>query len=357
MAGRGRDEVMARPGRRAAAAADPDSVGQAEAVARERERIARLTRRRAALGLSQARIARLIQTSQSAVARLESGRHDVHLSTLTRYAGAVGLSLDLVEATETPTWDSAENHGPETAGTASAEQACLEQSLRAAASHASARPEGRPEQKPESVPAMITQMPDRPDPDHVLTWRQQKVLEVIRGFVQERGYSPSIREIGEAVGLASTSSVAFQLATLQRKGYLRRSPRIVEVRLPGDPAAQPGLGPEQGQAADVPGIAIFSLPGPVVGDSALVLHKVGDSMIGAAITDGDWVVVRQRPSAQASDLRDGDLVAAEIDGVATVRTLKQSGGQVCLSPMPTLDEKVSILGRVVAVLRVGAAAL
>ena len=204
---------------------------------------------------------------------------------------------------------------------------------------------------------MITEMPDRPDLDHVLTWRQQKVLEVIRGSVQERGYSPSMREIGEAVGLASTSSVAFQLATLQRKGYLRRSPRIVEVRLPGDPAAQPEPGPEQGRAADMPGIAIFSLPGQVVGDSALVLHKIGDSMIGAAITDGDWVVVRQRPSAQADDLRDGDLVAAEIDGVAMVGTLKQSGGQVCLSPMPTLDEKVSILGRVVAVLRVGAAAL
>ncbi len=181
--------------------------------------------------------------------------------------------------------------------------------------------------------------------------------------MQERGYPPSMREIGEAVGLASTSSVAFQLATLQRKGYLRRPPRIVDVRLPGDPAAQPEPGPEDDQTADMPGIAIFPLPEQVVGGGALVLHKVvGDSMIGAAVTDGDWVVVRQQSSAQDGDLRDGDLVAAEIDGVATVRALERSGGQVFLRPrnpayMPTLEEKASILGRVVAVLRVGAAAL
>ena len=87
-----------------------------------------------------------------------------------------------------------------------------------------ARPKGRPGRKPKgSVPAVVTEMPDRPDPDHVLTWRQRKVLQVIRDSVQRRGYPPSMREIGEAVGLTSTSSVSYQLSTLQSKGYLRRT--------------------------------------------------------------------------------------------------------------------------------------
>src|SRR5277367_1303489 len=106
-----------------------------------------------------------------------------------------------------------------------------------------ARPKGRPGRKPKgSVPAVVTEMPDRPDPDHVLTWRQRKVLQVIRDSVQRRGYPPSMREIGEAVGLTSTSSVSYQLSTLQRKGYLHRDvgrPRTVEVRLPGHPAVRP----------------------------------------------------------------------------------------------------------------------
>ena len=89
--------------------------------------------------------------------------------------------------------------------------------------------------------------PDKPDPDHVLTWRQRKVLQVIRESVQKRGYPPSMREIGEAVGLTSTSSVSYQLSTLQRKGYLHRDvgrPRTVEVRLPGHPAVRPEPGRE-----------------------------------------------------------------------------------------------------------------
>src|SRR5215813_2694594 len=82
------------------------------------------------------------------------------------------------------------------------------------------RPKGRPGRKPKgSVPVVIPETPDRPDPDHVLTWRQRKVLQVIRDSVQKRGYPPSMREIGEAVGLTSTFSVSYQLSTLQRKGY------------------------------------------------------------------------------------------------------------------------------------------
>src|ERR1700727_1934087 len=105
------------------------------------------------------------------------------------------------------------------------------------------RPKGRTGRKPKgSSPVVIPETPDKPDPDHVLTWRQRKVLQVIRDSVQKRGYPPSMREIGEAVGLTSTSSVSYQLSTLQRKGYLHRDvgrPRTVEVRLPGHPAVRP----------------------------------------------------------------------------------------------------------------------
>ena len=320
---------MASPGRESAAEAGPDSAGRADAVAREL--IAGLARRRAASGLSQAHIARLMHTSQPAIARLESGRHDVAFKTLARYAGALGVSLGVVEDAETPGGDSAGSPGPD----------------------ADAGPEGRP-----GTSAVITQVSDRRDPGTVLTWRQRKVLQAIRVFVQKRGYPPSMREIGEAVGLASTSSVAFQLENLQRKGYLHRRPRIVEVRLPGDTAAWPELRLEEGETAEMPGIDVFRLPGELIGGGTLCLIKVvGDSMTGAGITDGDWAVVRQQSSAQGGGLRDGYLVAAEIDGVPTVRTYRHSDGHISLSShnpayMPTVDdEKVSILGRVIAVLR------
>ena len=229
----------------------------------------------------------------------------------------------------------------------------------------------------------------RPGPDHVLTSRQRKVLNVIKDSVQKRGYPPSMREIGEAVGLASTSSVASQLSALQRKGYLYRDvgrPRAVEVRLPGL-QARPEPGREEDEAAGIPDIDIpsqeagyapvvgritpggpilpdqhmkdvFRLPRELVGedDPLVVLKVVGDSMIGAAIADGDWVVVRPQPPARDDDLRDGELVAADIDGAVMVRTCKQIDGHVWLIPhhptyTPTTGDKASILGRVVTVLR------
>ena len=234
------------------------------------------------------------------------------------------------------------------------------------------------------MPVVIPETPDKPDPDHVLTWRQRKVLQVIRESVQQRGYPPSMREIGEAVGLTSTSSVSHQLSTLQAKGYLHRDPgrpRIVEVRLPGHPAARPEPGRDKDEAAEIPGIDIpsqktayvplvgqiaagepmlaeqdvedvFPLPRQLVGEGTLFLFKViGDSMIGAAIADGDWVVVRQQSLA-----RDGDLVAADIDGVAAVRTYKQGDGDIWLishhpAYTPIRADKASILGRVVTILR------
>jgi repressor LexA len=250
-----------------------------------------------------------------------------------------------------------------------------------------ARPKGRPGRKPKgSVPAVVIDTPDHPDPDHVLTWRQRKVLQVIRESVQRRGYPPSMREIGEAVGLTSTSSVSYQLSTLQSKGYLHRDagrPRTVEVRLPGHPAVRPEREPDNDAVLDVtPGGAdipsqgatyvpllgriaaggpilaeeaiedVFPLPKQIVGEGTLFLLKVaGDSMINAAIADGDWVVVRQQPVAES-----GDIVAAMIEGEATVKTFKRSDGHVWLMPhnpayTPIPGDTATILGKVVAVLR------
>src|ERR1700722_5892728 len=180
------------------------------------------------------------------------------------------------------------------------------------------RPKGRPGRKPKgSGPVVLPEAPDKPDPGHVLTWRQRKILRAIRESVQKRGYPPSMLEIGAAVGLTSTSSVSYQLRILQRKGYLHREmggARTMEVRLPG---RLPGIDIPSQQAEDT-----------------LFLHKVtGDAMINAAIADGDWVVVRQQ-----SDAQDGDIVVAVLDGEMTVRSFKRA-------------DEASILGRVVAVLR------
>ncbi|WP_242454098.1 transcriptional repressor LexA [Bailinhaonella thermotolerans] len=213
--------------------------------------------------------------------------------------------------------------------------------------------------------------------DSGLTVRQRRVLEVIRDSVERRGYPPSMREIGEAVGLTSTSSVSHQLSALQRKGFLRRDPhrpRAVEVRLPGEPALAGNAEAEDGAvgrpaAAYVPVVGriaaggpilaeeaiedVFALPKQLVGEGTLFLLKVqGDSMIDAAIADGDWVVVRQQPVAD-----NGDIVAALIDGEATVKTFKRKDdGHVWLLPHnpaydPIPGDEASILGRVVAVLR------
>src|ERR1700685_3393203 len=112
------------------------------------------------------------------------------------------------------------------------------------------RPKGRPGRKPKgSVPVVIPETPAKPDPDHVLTWRQRKILQAIRDSVQKRGYPPSMREIAQAVGLISTSSVSYQLAILERKGYLHRDvrrPRTMEIHLPA--IRQPGQG-----AKEIPG--------------------------------------------------------------------------------------------------------
>ena len=232
--------------------------------------------------------------------------------------------------------------------------------------------------------ADIHEMPDRGD-GGALTHRQRKVLEVIRNSIDRRGYPPSMREIGDAVGLTSPSSVAHQLSALERKGYLRRDPnrpRAIEVISPDTASDEPGYRgaaehddvdvtginderpeatyvPVLGQiAAGVPILAeevvedVFPLPRQIVGEGSLFLLKVvGDSMVDAAICDGDWVVVRQQPSAD-----NGDIVAAMLDNEATVKTFKRRDGKVWLMPhnpafSPIDGDHATILGKVTAVLR------
>ncbi|MGZ4614175.1 MAG: transcriptional repressor LexA [Actinomycetes bacterium] len=229
-------------------------------------------------------------------------------------------------------------------------------------------------------------MPDGPPDQTGLTPRQRKVLEVIRTSVERRGYPPSMREIGEAVGLTSSSSVSHQLATLERKGFLRRDPnrpRAIEVRHPesgaagagaavtssyGEDVDETGSGDARPAAAYVPLVGriaaggpilaeqvvedVFPLPRQVVGEGTLFLLQVrGDSMVDAAICDGDWVVVRQQHVAEP-----GEIVAAMIDGEATVKTFKRRDGHVWLMPHnpayePIPGDDATILGRVTAVLR------
>ena len=223
----------------------------------------------------------------------------------------------------------------------------------------------------EATGAEIREFPEPVDTEDgtALTPRQRKVLEVIRAHVERQGYPPSVREIGEAVGLTSTSSVAYQLRALERKGYLRRDPnrpRAVGVLPPDDdidvsnggrPA--PAYVPVVGRiAAGGPILAeqviedVFPLPKELVGEGSLFLLKVvGDSMIDAAITDGDWVAVRQQQTAE-----NGDIVAAMIEGEATVKTFKRRDGHVWLMPHnaayePIPGDEATVLGRVVAVLR------
>ena len=227
--------------------------------------------------------------------------------------------------------------------------------------------------------ATVRPFPDREADGDGLTQRQRRVLEVIRDSIERRGYPPSVREIGEAVGLSSASSVAHQLSVLQKKGWLRRDPnrpRALDVRLPGDsphaaaalpssPPAHEGQGsaptyvPLVGRiAAGGPVLAeqavedVFPLPRELVGEGTLFMLKVvGDSMVDAAICDGDWVVVRQQPTAE-----NGEIVAAMIDGEATVKTYKRRDGHVWLLPHnpayePIPGDDATVLGRVVSVLR------
>ncbi|MHA4947572.1 transcriptional repressor LexA [Micromonospora sp. SD19] len=205
------------------------------------------------------------------------------------------------------------------------------------------------------------------EPPHISS-KQQRILTVIRDWVQQHGYPPTVREIGAAVGLGSPSSVAHHLNTLERRGLLRReanASRAVDIRRAqvgpaSNGADKPGLKvPVLGTiAAGAPILAEehvedeLTLPRNLVGHGTLfALIVKGDSMIEAAICDGDVVVVRQQAVAE-----NGDIVAAMIEGEATVKAHRTRDGRIELVPRNPLYEVISaehavILGKVVCVLR------
>jgi len=230
----------------------------------------------------------------------------------------------------------------------------------------------------------VSELPDGPPDATGLTPRQQRVLATIKEAIEKRGYPPSMREIGQAVGLTSSSSVAHQLRVLEEKGFLKRDPnrpRALEVFLPEVMAARRSIsgaeessydetdvGDARPEAAYVPMVGriaaggpilaeetledVFPLPKQLVGEGTLFLLEVrGDSMVEAAICNGDYVVVRQEQTAE-----NGEIVAALIDGEATVKTFQRKDGHVWLLPHNPAYEPIdgthaTILGKVTAVLR------
>jgi repressor LexA len=215
--------------------------------------------------------------------------------------------------------------------------------------------------------------PARP-PRKALTAKQDSILTAIQASIAQRGYPPSMREIGDAVGLKSLSSVTHQLNQLELAGRIRRDPnrpRALEVL--GDPVPAATVTSilstsDDGDTAHVPMVGriaagipitaeqqvedVMPLPRQLVGKGELfMLRVVGDSMIDAAICDGDWVVVRQQQSAE-----NGDIVAAMLDEEATVKVFRQRDGHTWLLPRnsafePIVGDHAQILGKVVAVLR------
>jgi len=210
-----------------------------------------------------------------------------------------------------------------------------------------------------------------------LTERRRRIVQIIEDSVQRNGYAPSMREIGEAAGLASTSSVAYQLSVLEQEGYLSREarrPRTAALRAAAHPAAAPAARPARPAVSPVPRVGRIAAGGPILADQLIeeivplprqlvgegdhiILTVVGDSMIDAAIADGDWVVVRRE-----SDVENGDIVAAMIesdtsaDREATVKTFRKRDGHVWLIPhnpayTPIPGDNATIVGKVVAVLR------
>ena len=218
-------------------------------------------------------------------------------------------------------------------------------------------------------------------PRPALTARQQKILDAIRTEIEQKGYPPSMRQIGDMVGLASLSSVTHQLGRLETMGYIRRDPKLpraIEVldengvgihgssssslpELPNFEVGDEDLVPVPlvGRiAAGGPITAeqsvedVLALPRQLVGNGKLFMLKVkGDSMIDAAICDGDWVVVREQHTAY-----NGDIVAALLDDEATVKVFRQVDGHTWLMPRnsnyePIMGDRATVMGKVVSVLR------
>ena len=204
----------------------------------------------------------------------------------------------------------------------------------------------------------------------VLTVKKRQILEYIERSLRERGYPPSVREIGEAVGLTSSSTVHAHLASLQQLGYLRRDPtkpRAIEVRYDLSSGTSAERRPTRhvpvvGHVAAGTGVLaqenveeLMPLPEDFTGTGTLFMVQVrGDSMIEAGIFAGDYVVVRQQP-----DCDKGDIVVAGIPGdEATVKRFSKKGNRIVLIPansaMEPLDfdpDEVTVFGKVVTVLR------
>ncbi len=197
-----------------------------------------------------------------------------------------------------------------------------------------------------------------------ISTRQREILDYIRDMVADRGYPPSVREIGEAVGLSSPSTVHSHLSTLEAAGHLRRDPtkpRAIEILEDESHPADVRKVPLVGRiAAGSPILAeediedVYSLPTELVGDGPIFMLRVkGESMIEAGILDGDFVVIRRQP-----DALDGEIVAALVDGEeATVKRLERRDGTVILhSENPAFEplvftDGVELIGKVVTVLR------
>ena len=218
-------------------------------------------------------------------------------------------------------------------------------------------------------------------PRPALTARQQKILDAIRTEIEQKGYPPSMRQIGDMVGLASLSSVTHQLGRLETMGYIRRDPKLpraIEV------LDENGVGMHGSSSSSLPELPNFevgdedlvpvplvgriaaggpitaeqsvedvlALPRQLVGSGKLFMLKVkGDSMIDAALCDGDWVVVREQHTAD-----NGDIVAALLDDEATVKVFRQVDGHTWLMPRnsnyePIMGDRATVMGKVVSVLR------
>ncbi|SIS97851.1 repressor LexA [Alicyclobacillus vulcanalis] len=196
-----------------------------------------------------------------------------------------------------------------------------------------------------------------------LTARQRAILEFIKKNIREKGYPPSVREIGEAVGLASSSTVHGHLERLQQKGYLRRDPtkpRALELLVNDEEPGDVVLAPIVGRVtAGLPIAALEDIEGylPVPndvakGDEVFALRVVGDSMVNAGILDGDLAIVRRQTSADNGDI----VVAMTEEDEATVKRFYREDGRVRLQPendamAPLYFPKVTILGKVIGIFR------
>ena len=200
--------------------------------------------------------------------------------------------------------------------------------------------------------------------ERATTERQRRILEVIREFTEEQGYPPSVREIGERVGLSSSSTVQSHLKTLERRGLIRRDPTkpralVSASHEPARRVPEYGVLPIVGRvAAGIPITATENVEGEFILPASFarhpdtfVLRVQGDSMVEAAILDGDLIVVQPRPHAE-----NGEIVVAMVDGEATVKRFYREAGRVRLQPEnrrmePIYADDVTIVGRVEAVIR------